>query len=529
MVENSFDTARVRVRQGILQGTVENGIKIFRGVPYAAPPLGEKRWRAPEPPARWFGVRPADRMVGGALQPDGRAHFPYEDFELSAKMDSEDCLYLNIYTPAVSQDEKLPILVWLHGGGMVAGTGMAPFFEGEVLASKGIIVVNINYRLGLFGFLCHPELSAEAPYGTSGNYALLDMRQALVWLRENAAQFGGDPERITVGGQSGGSVGASCQLMSPLTEGLCARIILDSGCPSIGGMMDPKTLSEAEREGEEFARSLGNLTIAQLRGMDGCDLLEASLKEHFTPNYCIDGYFLKDDPQVLLGEGIFNRMDVLAGFTTEEFGSFRIPDDVCIEPDKFELYVRTVFEDAGIAQKVIASYPHADSAGALKSLLRLQGDLMFLSAVRLGEAAAGKGTAAWIYSKSRPDPGEKGEKFGSTHSSELPYLFGRPDPCIINPAGMDEAEREFGEQLMSYWVNFVKTGCPNGPGTRVKWPVCTVPFRCLDLGKVISPKTADDCPMIAAFDDMLKKRGQRTTKPYMDFSPLGYPGLFRPV
>lgn len=527
-MKHSFDEGYVTVKEGILRGTVENGQKVFRGIPYAAPPLGDRRWKAPVPPAKWFGVRTVDRLVSGALQRDFRESFPYEDFELSAKMDSEDCLYLNIWSPAQSPAEKLPVFVWIHGGGMVAGTGMAPLFEGEKLAEKGIIVVTINYRLGLFGFLCHPELSAESPSGTSGNYALLDMRQAVLWLRENIAVFGGDPEKITVGGQSGGSVGASCLLMSPLMTGLCRGIVMESGCPLMGGMMEPKALSEMEQEGIRFAESLDCKSIGALRALDGCDLINASYEKGYTPNFCVDGYFLPDTPWNLFTRGEFNDMNVLVGATSEEFGSFGpMNGNVTIEPDQFERYVKAVYPPE-VQQAILAGYGHADSRQALLAVLRLLGDLHFLSPARLGEACAKYGKNCYLYYKTRPDPGKRGERVGSTHSSELPYLFGRTDKCVINPEGMNAAEKEFGNQLMNYWVNFISTGSPNGGNVAVPWPKSEKLLDYLDLGKEIHIPSDDEKRLIVLLNGMVLARSQTSTGEYMDTTALGLPDLFRP-
>ena len=526
MKEHLFEDAYVTVAQGILHGTVEDGIKVFRGVPYAASPVGDRRWKAPLPPARWFGVRKADRFSAGALQVDTRAGWKEDSFELSADMDCEDCLYLNLYTPAQTQEEKLPILVWLHGGGMVAGTGMAPFFEGEKLAQQGIIVVTINYRLGLFGFLCHPELSAEAPQGTSGNYALLDVMQALKWLQENAAQFGGDASRITVGGQSGGSVGASCILMSPLAQGLCSQIIMDSGCPTMGGMMDAKSLAEMEKDGATFAEKIGCHSLAELRAMDGCDLMEACTREGYMPNYCNDGYVLPADPKELLPNGRFNDMRFLVGFTTEEFGSLGCSPDLEIQPENFENYIRTVFP-ADMVPAMLEHYPHGTFDETRKSVLHVLSDLLFLSAVRLGAAAGEKGLPAFVYYKSRPDAGVRGQKLGSTHSSELPYLFGRPQPCAINPAGMDQDEQAFGRQLQNYWVNFVKNGTPNGKNVLVEWPQCTKLFEYMDLGVHIHPTTEDETKVLELLNDLMDQRGETSVKPYMDTTSLNTPGFMR--
>lgn len=528
MTEHTLQQGYAKVHEGLLKGTVEDDLRVFRGVPYAAPPIGERRWRAPAKPARWFGVRSADRLTGGALQADGRANWPTEDFELAAKMDSEDCLYLNIWTPAKTGQEKLPVLVWIHGGGMVAGTGMAPFFEGEQLAKQGFLVVTINYRLGLMGFFCHPQLSSETPQGTSGNYALLDMREALLWLHENVSTFGGDPDKITVAGQSGGSVGTSCMLMSPLTTGLCRSVILESGCPLLGGMMDPKPLSEMESEGLTFAEKLGGKTLQQLREMDGCDLIEASLAQHYTPNYCVDGYVLPDAPHKLLAEGKFNPMHILVGSTSEEFGSFGFFNDVHVTPQQFEDYVHSLYPTA-LAEKMIQHYPHSEPVSAFRSVLNILGDLMFLSPARLGEVCAKQGQPCYVYYKTRPDSGSRGERLGSTHSSELPYVFGRPGKCIINPDGMSEADQAFGKELMAYWVQFIKTGSMEGAAAAIAWPQCSEFLDYLDLGTQIHLPSEGEKDLLRRFDAMLRENGETGTDRYTDTTALGRTDLFRPM
>lgn len=528
MEERGFNEARVTVREGILQGTVENGQKVFRGVPYAAPPIGDRRWKVPQPAQRWFGIRDVDRLVNGALQVDPRPNMPFENFELGARMDAEDCLYLNIWSPAKAPNDKLPVFVWVHGGGMVAGTGMASFFEGEKLAENGIIVVTINYRLGLFGFLCHPQLTAESPNKTSGNYALYDIRQALVWLRENISNFGGDVDNITVGGQSGGSIGVSCMLMSPLVKGLCRRVVMESGCPLMRGMMPPKTLPEMEVDGAHFAESVGCANLDELRAMDGCDLIEATVEKRYTPNYCIDGYFLPDTPGEIFARGEFNDMDVLIGATSEEFGSMGPPSEKAVKPEQFEAYIKGEFP-AELHNTMLQHYRHADDREALLALLRLLGDLHFVASARLSEYCAKKGQVSYLYYKTRPDPGEKGETVGATHSSELPYLFGRDEKSLINPAGMDKDEQDFGRQLMSYWVNFISTGNPNGSNVQVQWPRCQALFDYLDLGKEIRLPSEDDKQILFIFDKLLSTGEKQSLREYMETSAYGIPDLLGPL
>ena len=527
-MKHGFDEAYVKVKEGTLKGTVENGQKVFRGIPYAAPPIGDRRWKDPVPPSKWFGVRVVDRLVGGALQVDGREHYPYEDFELSAKMDSEDCLYLNIWSPAASTEEKLPVFVWVHGGGMVAGTGMASLFEGEQLAAKGIIVVTINYRLGLFGFLCHPELSAESPHKTSGNYALLDIRQSVIWLRENIAAFGGDPDKITIGGQSGGSVGVSCLLMSPLTKGLLSGVVMESGCPLMGGMMEPKSLADMEKDGARFADQLGCKSISELRELDGCDLINATVEKRYTPNFCVDGYVLPDTPLNLFTDGKFNDFNVLVGATSEEFGSFGRFENPAVEPERFESYVRTVYPEK-VQETIISHYAHTTGPETFLSVLRILGDLHFLSPARLSALCARYGKNCYLFYKTRPDPGKRGEQVGSTHSSELPYLFGRNEKNVINPEGMNEEEREFGRQLMNYWVNFISTGNPNGANVSVSWPKSEKLFDYLDLGKEIHIPADSEKKLLILLNELLIEANKNSVREYMNTEALGMPNLFRPL
>ncbi len=514
MDKHTFEEGYTTVKEGILRGTVEDGIKVFRGVPYAKPPVGELRWKDPVPPAKWFGVRRADRYSAGALQWDILENEPYAEYELGAPMHSEDCLYLNLFTPAKSKDEKLPIFVWVHGGGMVAGSGMASFFEGEQIAKKGVIVAVINYRLGLFGFFCHPELSAESPHHTSGNYALLDIRQAVLWLKENAASFGGDPDRITVGGQSGGSVGTTSLALSPLMKGLCQGYIMESGCP-LYGFMQAADGKQLEQEGKAFGESIGALTLADLRAMDGCDLTRIAYTEkRFVPNFCVDGYVLPDTPWNMLHTGQLNDAALLVGSTSEEFGSLGRYDENTVTGALFEAYLEKMYTPA--QQEVFRKrYPHETNREATLSALRLQSDIHTFGPFLFGKLAADSGRTCYVYYKTRPDSGTRGEILGSTHSSELPFLFGRSEKCIINPEGMDGADIAFGEALRSYWVNFIKTGNPNnGELVPVEWEPSKGLFDYLDLGKEIHLPTEQEKEIFRFIWTILEPCGECTLRKF---------------
>jgi len=302
---------------------------------------------------------------------------------------------------------------------------------------------------------------------------------------------------------------------------------MESGCPLMGGMMEPKALAVMEKDGAQFSESLGCTNINQLRELDGCDLINATIEKRYTPNFCIDGYFLPDTPWNILNSGKFNDMNVLVGATSEEFGSFGPLDKQKTEPALFEKYVRVVFPQ-NIQQKILEHYSHGDSKQTLLAVLRILGDLHLLSSARLGEVCAVFGKNCYLYYKTRPDPGKRGETLGSTHSSELPYLFGRHEKCVINPEGMNSSEREFGEQLMNYWVNFILTGNPNGANVSVHWPKSEKLFDYLDLGKEIHIPTKAEKDILFLLNDMLLIGNKSSVGEYMNTEPLGMPGLFKP-
>ena len=523
MEQHGFSEGYAYVKEGILKGTVEDEVHIFRGVPYAKPPVGELRWRDPEPPAKWFGVRPADRYSAGALQWDIlESQDPFASYELGAPMHSEDCLYMNIFSPAQSTEEKLPIFVWVHGGGMVAGSGMATFFEGEKLAKEGMIVAVINYRLGLFGFFCHPELSAESPHHSCGNYGILDIRQAVKWLKENARAFGGDPDRITVGGQSGGSLGTTTLALSPLMEGLCQGYIMESGCP-LYGFMQAADGKEMERKGEEIAKSIGAPHISDLRAMDGCDLIKIFYTEkHYIPNFSVDGYVLPDTPWNLLHQGKICHANLLLGVTSEEFGSLAPYKSGCVTAEGFETYLKKVFTPEEAAY-LGAYYPHTEGDDPVRAALRIQGDIHAMGPMLMGKLAADAGRNTYVYYKTRPDSGSRGELLGSTHSSELPFLFDRPQKCIINPCGMDEGDIQFGKQLRSYWANFIQSGDPNvGSPVPVEWKAYKEMFDYLDLGREIHQPSEEEKEIFRYLWAIVQKHGECTVREFQtaDISPV---------
>ena len=314
-------TPTAKVEQGELKGTVEDGLTVYRGVPFAAPPVGELRWRAPQPAAKWEGIRAADKFAPQCIQ------------SIPGITTSEDCLYLNVWSPAKSASARVPVLVWIYGGGFSVGGTAVPTYSGEKLAQKGVVLVSIGYRLGALGFLAHPELSAESPQHVSGNYGLLDMIAGLQWIKKNIAAFGGDPNKVTIFGESAGGIAVSQLCASPLAHGLFEGAISESGgsfgsARSGGGPGENmRRLADAERSGTEFARSVGAASIADLRKAPPEQLLAAT---HGLFWSIIDGWVIPSDQYSIYENKQFNDTPILVGYNSDEGASFsrdRTPKD----------------------------------------------------------------------------------------------------------------------------------------------------------------------------------------------------------
>ena len=277
----------VTTQYGVLEGVCESGVNVFKGVPFAAPPVGENRWRAPQPLQAWQGVRSAKKFGDDPMQGN-----PFGDMGFDAEKKSEDCLYLNVWTPSKTMTDRLPVVIYFNGGGLIAGSGSEPRYSGRQMARHGIVAVTANYREGIFGFFSHPQLSKETSYKGSGNYGFMDQAAAIKWVYENIEAFGGDPKQITIVGESAGSMSVSALLVSPLTRGMIARAMASSG--AVCGRQ-PLTLKEAEKQGAETLKTLGLKNIAEARKMSADELL-AKTQTGGLANYCLDGYFFTEDP-----------------------------------------------------------------------------------------------------------------------------------------------------------------------------------------------------------------------------------------
>lgn len=420
---------QVKTKYGIVEGIAANeACMLFKGIPYAAPPVGERRFREPQPPTPWDGVRKCDTW--GAACPQETPHTPdtpygiefYSGEDYPPKMD-EDCLFLNIWTPAKTEDEKLPVMVWLHGGGVQGGYSHEMEFDGEALAKRGVILVTVNYRLNVFGFFVHKLLTEESPHHASGNYGIMDQIQALKWIKENISAFGGDPGNITLFGQSGGGRSTQAVCCSPISKGLIQHAAIHSagGIITSMGRVDRELL---EARGQKFFDMFGIKTLEELRALPW-----PKLKEMFAEyskevgmaggfNICTDGYVLPESMEDTVINGHHHDIDYIIGCTISE--------------------VHRVFGESNF-----------NMCAALRGMAHCQ--------VKQGK------TPIHMFVFDRPLPGVREHAFVNEafHSAELWYVFGTQDRCW---RPFTEEDHKLSEQMMDYWTNFAKTGDPNGDG-----------------------------------------------------------------
>jgi para-nitrobenzyl esterase len=436
----------VRTAGGLLQGEQSaDGITIYKGIPFAAAPVGDRRWRPPAPARPWKGVR---------MTRDFAPDCPQEASKLGSsagieRPQSEDCLYLNVWTPNHSQAAKLPVMVWIYGGGFQGGSAARPLYDGTRFAQKGIVLVTINYRVGAFGFLAHPELSAESRHHTSGNYGILDQIAALQWVRKNAAAFGGDPHRVTIFGESAGSTSANILQASLLAKGLFARVIGESTSQmdAAAGLLGRQSLAQAEQQGVRFASSHGAGSLAELRRLPADALLQPH--QFFWP-LIADGYVLPGDVYAIFAAGKQNDVPLLVGSNSAEGVNLRVP---WIKPE-------TVEEKAAFTQLYPeASDPQAPSPQPSTDTVAWQ-----MRSWAALQAKTGR-SPAYLYWFDQSPPAAQNAPRGALHGAEIAYVFQNFD----RDRAWTEEDRHLGELMSQYWVNFAKSADPNGPGLP-PWP-----------------------------------------------------------
>lgn len=486
LAENVVAQDRVKTANGTIVGSSEksSGIRAFKGIPFAASPVGNLRWQPPQPVKHWQGVRKADQFGPRCSQ------LPvFGDMGFRSNGMSEDCLYLNVWTPAKSSKERLPVLVYFFGGGFVAGDGSEARYDGESMARKGIVALTVNYRLGVFGFLAHPELTKESPHHASGNYGLLDQNAALRWVHENIKAFGGDPKRVTIAGESAGSLSVSAQMASPLSKDLIAGAIGESG--SILGTLPAVPLAEGEQSGIKFAASVGATSLAALRAMPAEQLLQATGKPGTPfPSSTIDGYLFPKPPIDIYLAGEQAQVPLLVGSNSEEIPYFGVLGREQPTVENYRKALQRLYADK--ADDVIKLYPATNEAEVIDAATDLASD-RFISYstwkwIDLATKTGGKPTYYYNYARPRPamrtEMGNASAGFaggvvkgaqanpmpqprGAVHSAEIEYAMGNLDSNKVYAWTPDDYK--VSQIMQEYFANFIKTGNPNSAGLPT-WP-----------------------------------------------------------
>jgi para-nitrobenzyl esterase len=436
-------------------------IAVFRGIPFAAPPVGDLRWRAPRPVIPWQGVRKADKFGTSCVQKTVDELKPWTYEFMTHNEVGEDCLSLNVWTPAARAGEKLPVYVYIYGGANTSGSGAVPLYDGEGLARKGIVVVTVNYRVGILGFFTHPELTAESGVNASGNYALLDLIAGLKWVRANIAAFGGDPGRVTIGGQSAGASNTHSLVASPLAKGLFHGAIAQSGS-SVGGLglMNARTLADQEKNGVRFAESKGAHSLADLRKLTWQQLSEG---QQGSWSVVVDGYVQPAPAGEIIAQGRQNDVPTLTGSTADESGASPHP---AVTLDAFQKQARTRYGD--LADEFLKLYPATTDAEAAAAQNAAARDSARVSTWLWAQARAKTAkTKVFTYYWEHAMPGPEVDVYGAFHSSELAYVF---DSLAMAPKRPFTAtDRAIAAKMSSYWANFIRSGDPNGKGLAA-WP-----------------------------------------------------------
>lgn len=449
------DKSIVKTEAGLVSGVHNNasGVYAYKGVPFAAPPVADLRWKAPQPVAVWTGVKNCDKF--GASAPQGKP-VPFmmytAEFLIPEEPINEDCLYLNVWTSSPGNKTKKPVIVWVHGGAFTSGSGSCPIYDGENMAKKGVVFVTINYRLGVFGFLAHPELTKESSTHSSGNYAFLDQIAALKWVKKNIAAFGGDPNLVTIAGQSAGSFSVNALAASPLTKGLFQRVIAQSG-----GMFNRDgrslTLETAEQNGLKIQEKVNAASIAEMRKKPVDELVKAVTMGMAGP--VIDGYVLPTNVYSIYDDIKQNDVPVLTGWNRDE----GFPQGGASTPDDYKSAAEKQYGD--LAKEFLLAYPGSTTEEIKRSQIAWSRDNIFAwHAYTWAKLQTTKGKSkVYVYQFDRVPP--ENEKYGAFHSAEIAYAL---NALHMWHRPWTDADKKIEETMSSYWVNFATSGNPNGKG-----------------------------------------------------------------
>jgi para-nitrobenzyl esterase len=484
----------VHVEQGDLTGIAgsDADVRVFKGIPFAAPPVGDLRWRGPKAPASWTGVHAADKFGAQCMQGGRGAATP-----------SEDCLYLNIYTAAKSAGDHRPVMVWIHGGALTSGAGS--IYDGEVLAKKGVVLVTVNYRLGIFGFFAHPELTKESDRNSSGNYGLLDQIAALEWVQKNIAAFGGDPKRVTIFGESAGSWSVNYLTATPLAHGLFQRAIGESGAE----FAPARKLADLEQNGVAVAKALNANSVADLRAKAAADLQ----RTQFRTGANVDGWLLPSDVYTIYQNGKQNDVPMLIGSNSDEGTMFTQPN---VNAASFTKQAETRFGKE--APDFLKLYPFNSDAEAWSAAAASMRDQTFSWEMRTWarmQSKTGKSKVFMYYFSRVPPPPQRVK--GAYHGSEIAYAFGNliVAPFATSPEGTpkwEDVDRKLADTMSSYWVDFATSGDPNGKNLP-KWPVFKVAKSevVMSLGNTVEVKPVPNKAALDFLDTFFDQQRQLPT------------------
>lgn len=515
---NAQSQPQVKTNDGVLEGIDESGIKVFKGVPFAAPPVGEFRWKAPQPVQKWDGVRKADEFGPNPMQEN-----VFGDMNFGTSKMSEDCLYLNIWTPAKTMDEKLPVFIYFNGGGLMAGSGSEPRYAGLSLARRGIVAITANYREGIFGYFAHPQLSKETSYKGSGNYGFMDQAAAIKWVKDNIAAFGGDPDHITIMGESAGSMSVSALMASPLSRGLIAQAMGSSG--SVLGLRKVSTLAEAEKEGVEMAKKMGCKSLKDLRALSSEQLMKlAGVKS--VPIYNEDGYFFTEQPEQTYAKGEQAQVPCLIGNNSTEMVPAFIMRGKPATIENLKPVVEETFKVS--ADKLLPLYGiNTDDDIMNMPGYQLAGDMFIVYStwkwMNMQQQTSSKPVYRYIYCHPRPDMVLKDKVAGlaggvqdmkdgapvqpkipgAIHSADIEYEMGTLATNTVFAWTADDYA--ISDIFESYYANFIKTGNPNGLGLPEWTPI---------NGQAVAPVMQIDTKTYLKADPTMEKRYQMIDAAY---------------
>jgi para-nitrobenzyl esterase len=447
----------IQTESGLISGyfNERTGVYVFKGIPFAAPPVGENRWKAPQPAIPWKGTRQCLTFGPSPMQPKPVSFlFLGPEFVIPQAPISEDCLYLNVWTAARSKEEKRPVLVWIYGGGFMTGGAAAPGYSGEALAKMGIVFVSFNYRLGVFGFLSHPELTKESPHHSSGNYALMDQITALAWVKKNIHAFGGDPDRVTIAGQSAGSASVNCLLSSPLARGLFQGAIGESGSLVIENpLLRMRSLKDAEQEGERIAKKLNAPSLQALRAFSAEELQQKGLG-FFSPT--VDGYVMSASVAETYKNDQQTHVPLMTGWNGDEGIIIGIASK-----ENFAKQAESFGADSILFKKYFPSNTDSESVASQinLSVYKTMGVSEYAWALKQNENKSAK-TFLYVFTRKPPAEADK-KRFGAYHTAEIGYALHNLDSI---QRSWQPVDRRLEKMMSAYWVQFVKTGDPNLTG-----------------------------------------------------------------